>query len=113
MRIIGTGLRGNKVLCPRTHPHVRPHLDTLVVHSPSTDFTSSSGSAVGKSPAHPGFARTRAIERAVPEFRAHRVERRVQARDARAGEEIELLATDHAAHRDPDEPHRAHLTRIA
>src|SRR5258707_12375952 len=43
VRIIGTGLRGNKVLCPRTHPHVRPHPDTLVVHSPSTDFSEDGG----------------------------------------------------------------------
>src|SRR6266566_2931137 len=55
VRIIGTGLRGNKVLCPRTHPHVHPHRDTLVVHSPSTDLPSSPGTPVGKAPAHPGL----------------------------------------------------------
>src|SRR5438876_684533 len=43
LRIIGTGLRGNKVLCPRTRPHVHPQRDTLTVHSPSTDFTEVGG----------------------------------------------------------------------
>src|SRR5207245_5918618 len=70
-------------------------------------------SPVGKPPPESGLARADAIEGGVAELRSHRIERRVQARDARAGEEIELLATAHPAHGDADEPDRAHLAGIA
>src|SRR5256885_4793698 len=78
LRIIGTCLRANKVFCPRTRPHPRPQRATLVIHSPSTDF--SPRPPVGKPATDAGLARARAIERVVAEPRAHGIERGVQPR---------------------------------
>src|SRR6266568_5913747 len=103
--------------CVATRSFVHERIHTFI-HSATCSLSTvhpqiSPRSPVGKPPPESGLACAHAIEGGVAELRAHRVERRVQPRDARAGDEIELLAADHPAHRDADEPDPAHLAGIA